>query len=323
MNKMQEAGIPPDKSACNILVQRCSKSGTTSAIIHVLQYMKDNSIVLRRPVFLEALEAFKSSGEIDHLLREVNPHLAFEGIDLEPTSTDICYIIDRELVINLLAKRNFIAIEHILTGMINKEIQLDSELLSAVVQANCAYYRTTGAILVFQYCLKTNKRLDRSAYISLLGLFIRINSFENVLEIVEQMVNSDIGLGTYLVSLLVHRLGCAGLPSFAEKIFHSFPTDQNVVTYTSLINAYFQAGEVNKGLELYAKMRSQGIPVAYGTYEVLIVGLEVAGKIHDAQIYRKEKIHLQWRNYSLESFSVEENLCNCLFDQSWTFKVCN
>ena len=155
---MQEAGISPDKATCNILVQKCSKSGNTSAITHVLQYMQDNSIVLRRPVFLEALEAFKISGKVTHLLREVNPHLAFEGIeediDLEPTSTDICYIIDRELVINLLAKRNFIAIEHILTGMISKEIQLDPELLSAVSQASCANYRTSGALLAFKYCFE-------------------------------------------------------------------------------------------------------------------------------------------------------------------------
>lgn len=134
---------------------------------------------------MEALEAFKSSGKIDHLLLEVNPHLAFEGIeediDLEPTSTEICYTINGELVFNLLAKRNFIAVEHILTGIINKETQLDSELLSAVIQANYANYRTSGALLAYQYCLKTNKRLDRCAYLSLLDLFIRINSFPNVL----------------------------------------------------------------------------------------------------------------------------------------------
>ena len=67
--------------------------------------------------------------------------------------------------------------------------------------------------------------------------------------------------------------------SFAARIFHSFPTHQNVVTYTSFINAYFQGGEVTKGLDLYAIMRSQGIPLVYGTYEVLIVGLDAAGKI--------------------------------------------
>lgn len=317
MSEMQEAGIPPDKAACNILVEKCSIAGNTSAITHVLEYMKENSIVLRRPVFLVALEAFKTSGESDHLLREVNPHLAFEGleeeIDFEPASSDIHYVIDRHLIINFLAKKNFVAVEHILNNMMEKGIQMDSALLSAVVQDICASNMTSGAFLAFHYCLKTNKKLDRSAYISLLGLFIRNNSFSNVLDIVEEMVNAGIGLGTYLVSLLIHQLGCAGLSSIAAEIFHSFPTDHNVVTYTSLMSAYFKSHEVDKGLELYSRMRSQGIPVSYGTYEVLIVGLEGAGRNSDAEIYRKEKRSLQWRNYSPESLSAEESLCNCLF----------
>lgn len=314
---MQESGIPPDKATCNILVQKCCLAGNSSAVTHVLHYMKDNSIVLRRPVFLEALEAFKNYGEIDHLLRDVNPHLASEGIeeefDFKPTSNDICYIIDRELVINLLARRNFVAVEHILNALTHKDKQLDSELLSSVVQANCANNRTSGSLLAFDYSVKMKKKLDKSAYIALIGLFIRTNSFQNVLTIAEEMVDAGIHLGSYSIALLIHRLGCAGLSSFAVKIFDSFPTDQNVVTYTALISAYFQTNEVDKGLELYSKMRSQSIPVAYGTYEVMIVGLQAAGKFNDAEIYRKEKRRLQWHNYSLESLSTEESLCNGLF----------
>ncbi|ONK59867.1 uncharacterized protein A4U43_C08F11780 [Asparagus officinalis] len=318
MSKMLEAGIPPDKATCNILVQKCSVARNTSAIAHVLQYMKDSSIVLRRPIFLEALEAFKDSGKINHLLREVNPHLAFEGIEEEidsrMNSDNILYTIDRELVINLLAKKNFIAIERILNDKINNEIQLDSGLMSSVVQAYCANSRLSGALLAFQYCLRTDKKLDRCAYISLIGLLIRANSLSNVMEIVEEIVQAGIDLGSYLVSILIHQLGCAGLSSIAAKIFHSSLSDQNTVTYTSLMSAYFQAGEVDKGLEIYSKMRSQGITMSHGTYAVLITGLEEAGRISDAEIYRKEKRSLQWRNNSIENLSAEESLCNCLFN---------
>ncbi|KHN00154.1 Pentatricopeptide repeat-containing protein [Glycine soja] len=57
--KMQEAGAQPDKAACNILIQRCSKVGGTEFMTHILQYMKENRLVLRYPVFVEALEALK------------------------------------------------------------------------------------------------------------------------------------------------------------------------------------------------------------------------------------------------------------------------
>ncbi|KAJ6814808.1 putative LRR receptor-like serine/threonine-protein kinase [Iris pallida] len=318
MSKMQDSGIQPDKATCNILVQKCSNAGEISVMTQILLYMKENSIVLRRPIFLEALEALRNSGKSDTLLREVNPHLAFEGIEedmseLEAIANDTSSLIDRGIVINLLARKDFIAMEHMLSGMVDKETQLDSELISSVVQANCMNHRVSGAQVAFDYCLKTNKKLHRSAYISLLGLFIRNSSFQKIMDVVDEMVKSGISLGTYLVSLMINRLGCAGLTASATKVFQSFPTDHNVVTYTAMINVHLQAGEVDKGLELYSRMRKQGIPVSLGTYEVLIVGLEGVGRILDAEIYRKEKKRLQWRSSSLDRYSVEESLCNRLY----------
>lgn len=320
MNEMIESGFPPDKATCNILAQKSSIASNTSAIRQVLQYMKDNSIVLRRPVFLQAAEAFKSYSEIDHLLREVNPHLAFEGIAKEPNSEpaiyEIGYIIDRELIFNLLARSNFLAVDHMLNGMISNGTIIDSELLSIVIEINVANYRTSVALLAFQYCKDTNIKLNKSSYLSLIGMFTRTKSFEIVVEIVEEMVEIGISLGTYLVSILIHQLGRAGLSSLAEKVFNYLPNEHNIATYTSLIGAYFQVGNVDKGLELYSKMRRQGFRVSYGTYEVLILGLRGAGRNSDAEIYRKEKKRLRWHDFSPNGLSVEESMCNCLFDNS-------
>ncbi|XP_038976717.1 pentatricopeptide repeat-containing protein At2g01390-like [Phoenix dactylifera] len=317
MSKMQEAGVQPDKAACNILVQKCSKAGETSAMTQILKYMKEHSIVLRRAVFLEALEALKINCESDHLLQEVNPHLSSEGIeddlDSEPSVTDTASLIDRGIILNLLARQNLIAIELVLSEMTNKDIKMDSELISAIVQSSCANCRPSCAVMAFNYCLKMRKNLDRTAYTSLLGLFIRINAFEKVLEIVEEMIKSDTSFGTYLVSLLIYKLGCAGLPASATKIFYLLPMDQNVVTFTALMDAYFQADEVDKSLELFSEMKRKGIPISFGTYNVLIVGLERAGRRSDAEVYRKEKRRFQWHEYSREGVSTEESLCNCLF----------
>ncbi|KAG1366942.1 pentatricopeptide repeat-containing protein [Cocos nucifera] len=317
MSKMQEAGVQPDKATCNILVQKCSKAGETSAMTQILQYMKEHSIVLRHAVYLEALEALKINGESDHLLQEVNPHLSFEGIeddmDSEPSGTETASLIDRGIILNLLARQNLIAIELVLSEMTNKDIKMDSELISAVVQSSCANCRPSCAVAAFNYCLKMRKNLDRSAYASLLGLFIRINAFEKVLGIVEEMMKASTSFGTYLVSLLIYKLGCAGLSASAMKIFYSLPMDQNVVTYTALMDAYFQAGEVDKSLELFADMKRKGIPISFGTYDVLIVGLERAGRTSDAAVYRIEKRRFQWHEHSRQGVSTEECLCNCLF----------
>lgn len=321
MNEMQVAGVQPDKATCNILVQKCSIAGETTLITQILMYMKENSVVLRRPVFLDALAAFRSSGESDHLLREVNPHLALEGIEeelleSEQACDDPTFLVDRDIIINFLATRNFIAIEHLLREMIDKEIHINSELLSAIVLANCNNWRPSGALLAFRYALKSRRKLERSAYIALIGLLIRANSLHMVLEIVEEMLRIGISFGTYLLCLLIHQLGCAGFPDFAAKIFAALPVSHNCSTYTALMSAFFQAGEVEKSLQLYSEMRNEGVSASCGTYEVLIAGLERAGRIHDANMYRKEKRTLQWNGFSQAIISTDEIFCNRFFGSS-------
>lgn len=315
MDEMQEAGIQPDKAACNILVQKCSKAGETSAMNQVLQYMKEHFIVLRRPTFLEALEALKNNGESDCLLREVNPHLSLEGIDndIDINNSNSYSIIDRGIVLYLLSTRNWIALEHILGETACRDINIDPHILSEVTQDSCTNNRPSCALAVFQYCLRMRKELAASAYACLLGFFVRNSSFHTVLEIVEEMSKAGHNLGVYLTSVLIYKLGCAGLSSYAERVFNSFLMEHNVVTYTALMDAYFRAGKVDKGVELYSRMKSQGISLSSGSYVVLINGLEKAGRIHDAEICRKEKRRLEWKDRSQEEIVPDEILCNCLF----------
>ncbi|XP_074562398.1 pentatricopeptide repeat-containing protein At2g01390-like [Curcuma longa] len=318
MSEMQEAGIVPDKAACNILIQKCAKAGETLVMRQILQYMKQHSIVLRHAVFMEALEALKLKNQCDHLLREVNPHLSSEGceeeLDSQTTHSDTNYLMDRSIIINLLANQNFIAIEHMFNGMINKHIEFDAELISTVIQVSCACYQPSCALVAFRYCLQIGTALDRVAYISLLGFFIRENEFQMVLEIVHEMVKTSTNFGTYLVYLLIYRLGCAGLCSYAENIFYSLPMEQNIITCTALMDAFFQAGETGKALDLYSKLRRQNLPISSGMYEVMILGLQRCGRFADAEVYKKEKKKILVNKYYQDKISLDEIFCNFLFN---------
>ncbi|XP_058069140.1 pentatricopeptide repeat-containing protein At2g01390 [Magnolia sinica] len=319
-DKMQEAGIQPDKPLCNIFIQKCSAAGEMSAMAQILQHMKENSLVLRYPIYLEALHALKAAGESDHLLREVNPHLAFEGIDEEKSETVVTtanfhYQIDRGIVLNLLGRRNFVATENMLAGMISRKTRLDSDLISDVIRANCANSRPSGALMAYEYSIKTGIKLERDAYVALVGLFIRTSSFQKVLEIVECMVRAGITLGVYLVSILIYKLGCAGMPTSAAKIFNSFPNDQNTTTYSALIAAYVQSQDIDKGLEVYTDMKRRGVRPSSGTYRVLIAGLEEAGRANEAEVFRKQMKGIRGDGYTRDVVSIEERLSNLLFDR--------
>ncbi|KAH1080043.1 hypothetical protein J1N35_019804 [Gossypium stocksii] len=319
-SKMQEAGVKPDKAACNILVEKCSKAGETWPIIQILQYMKENHLVLRYPIFLLALETFKAAGERDALLRQVHPHISVECIDNErvveykgndfedPSS------LDRGLVWVLLKKLNLQAVDSLLTELMDKNIKLDSEVMSAIVHVNCGHCRVGGALLAFKYSVKTGIKLERTAYLALIGCLIRSNRFTAIVEIVVEMTSTGHSLGVYLASLLIYRLGCARRPTCAAKIFDSLPDDQKcVATYTALVGVYFAAGTADKGLKIYKTMRKKGIYPSLGTYCVLVAGLEKLGRVSNAETYRKEKKRLQKDAYFRESIPMEEKICELLF----------
>lgn len=313
MSNMRDAGVEPDKPLCNILVQKCSRAREISVLTLILQYMKQKLIVLRRPIFLEALEALRASGESDSLLREVNPHLAFEGIEYDPTFSHLGYITDRSVIIYFLAAKNWSAIEHMINELNTRNVKFESQILSDIIQASCANCRPSCGLTVLYYSLKVGTELDRSAYSCLLGQYIRNDSFDLVFKIVEGLIKSGCDLGSYLLSVLILRLGCAGHSSYATNIFRLSSADQNVITYTALMSAYFQVGEVDKALELFSQMITNGISACAGTYEVLIYSLQMAGRKRDSEHYRRERMEMQWKHQYCDEHSLEDSLCNHLF----------
>ncbi|KAE8774449.1 hypothetical protein D1007_53154 [Hordeum vulgare] len=313
MSDMEDAGVEPDKPLCNVLVKKCARAGETSVMTLILQYMKEKRIVLRRPVFLEALEALKASGENANLLLEVNPHLASEGMEYDPTFSHLSYITDRSTIIYLLASRNWSAMEQMVNELTTRNVKFESHILSDIIQASCANCRPSCGLAVLHYSLRVGSELDRSAYSCLLGQYIRNGSFDLVSKIVERLIKHGCNLGAYLLSVLILRLGAAGHSSYAAHIFGLSPADQNVITYTALMNAYFQAGEVDKALELFTQMITNEISPSAGTYEVLIYGLQKAGWKQDSDRYRRERMEMQWHRQYRDKHSPEDSLCDHLF----------
>lgn len=312
--------MQPDKAACNILIERCSKVGGTVFITQILQYMKKNRLVLRYPIFVEALEALKIAGESDALLRQVNPHFYMDSSirnkanDCIKISADSPTDIDKELLFVLIQKRNVVAIDHLLTGMMNKKITLNHNVISTIIEVNCDRCRPHGALLAFKYSMKMGISIDRTGYLALMGLLTRSNMLSKLVEIVEEMTRAGHSLGIYLASLLIYRFGCAKQPTFAMKIFNLLPENHKcTATYTAIISTYFSARRVNQALEIHKFMCRKGFCPVLGTYNVLIAGLERNGRYSEAEFYRKAKKSLHANSSSQEDIRIEEKICDLLF----------
>ncbi|PON85383.1 Tetratricopeptide-like helical domain containing protein [Trema orientale] len=317
-SKMQEAGEPPDKAACNILVEKLSKSGETWALSQILQYMKENHIVLRYPVFVEAFQALKVAGESDLLLREANPHCTIESVCKDSGRTiaaDIHSTIDEGLVLILLKKGNLIAVDGLLAQIADKNTRLGSELISTIIEVNSNHCRPEGALLAFEYSMKSGTIIARNSYLALIGALIRSNMCPKLVKVVEEMIKARHSVGPYLASVVIHKLGSAGKPKCAAKIFNLLPVDHKcTATYTALIGVYFSVGNFDKGLEVFKTMQRYRVRPSLGTYTVILAGFSRSGsRVSELEYFRKEKKRLQLHGQSQDITPIEEKICDLIF----------
>lgn len=321
--KMQEIGVQPDKAACNILIGKGCKFGETSFMARILLYMKENGIVLRYPIFLEASETLKAAGESDHLLREVNSHISAEyltsnEIDETPTTeVDVTKSSDDSRLISsvLLMKQNLVAVDILLNQMKDRNIKLDSFVVSEIIEANCARCRTEGASLALDYSSEMGIHLEKSAYLELIGSFLRLNELPKVTEVVKEMVKAQHLLGVYQGAMLIHRLGFGRRPRLAAEVFELLPDDQKgVAAYTALMDVYIAAGSPEKAMRILGEMRERGMMPSLGTYNVLLSGLEKTSDFQrEAASLRKEKkSHVATARFQ-ENVHVEDKICDLLF----------
>lgn len=316
---MQEAKIQPDKAACNILVEKLCKYGGMGMIHHVLQFMKENHLVLRYPVFVAACKSLEAAGKSDALLRLVNPHFAFESItndkgQFRTTAAGVHFAVEDGLMLILLEKENLVAVDCLLAGTINKNIKLDSVVVSNIIKENCDRCRLEGALLAFEYCVKQGVCIDQNSYLALIGALFRSNLFPKLVEIVKEMIGAGHSLGIYLSASIINRLGHARRPTCAAKIFNLLPDDHKCpATYTALIGAYILAGSPEKGLKIFGNMQRKGILPSLGTYNVLLAGLAKSERVVDVEIYRKEKKRLQAKGNLQDVIPIEQKICDLLF----------
>ncbi|KAL9298481.1 Pentatricopeptide repeat-containing protein [Arabidopsis thaliana] len=321
--KMQEIGVQPDKAACNILIAKALKFGETSFMTRVLVYMKENGVVLRYPIFVEALETLKAAGESDDLLREVNSHISVESLcssDIDETPTaevDDTKNSDDSRVISsvLLMKQNLVAVDILLNQMRDRNIKLDSFVVSAIIETNCDRCRTEGASLAFDYSLEMGIHLKKSAYLALIGNFLRSNELPKVIEVVKEMVKAQHSLGCYQGAMLIHRLGFGRRPRLAADVFDLLPDDQKgVAAYTALMDVYISAGSPEKAMKILREMREREILPSLGTYDVLLSGLEKTSDFQkEVALLRKEKKSLVASARFRENVHVEDKICDLLF----------
>lgn len=215
----------------------------------------------------------------------------------------------------LLIKQSLVAVDHLLNQMKDRNVKLDSSVVSAIVETNCDRCRTEGASLALDYSSEMGIHLEKSAYLALVGYFLRENELGKLIEAVKEMVKAHHSLGMYQGATLIHRLGFGRRPRLAAEVFDLLPDDQKgVAAYTALMDVYISAGSPEKAMKIFEEMREREIVPSLGTYNVLLSGLEKTSDFQrEAASLKKEKKSLVANGRYRESVDVEEKVCDLLF----------
>ncbi|KAL4568494.1 hypothetical protein LXL04_024107 [Taraxacum kok-saghyz] len=110
---------------------------------------------------------------------------------------------------------------------------------------------------------------DKSTYITIFTLCARLQDPYLGQQVHNKLLKSDIEFDVYVSTAIINMYGkCKEIQS-ARKVFDMFKT-RNVVSWTSIINAYSQHGSFEESLELFVDMQNDDIAPNESTYVVLV-----------------------------------------------------
>ncbi|TQE09128.1 hypothetical protein C1H46_005281 [Malus baccata] len=73
------------------------------------------------------------------------------------------------------------------------------------------------------------------------------------------------------------------------------------------------AGSADKGLQIFETMRGKGFCPFLGTYNVLLTGLRKCSRVHEAEMFGKEKKSMQADGEFQNAVRIDQKICDFLF----------
>ncbi|GMY13683.1 pentatricopeptide repeat-containing protein At5g39680 [Fagus crenata] len=110
---------------------------------------------------------------------------------------------------------------------------------------------------------------DNVTYVTVFGLCARLKDLKLGLQVHGQMLKSDLECDVFVSSAMVDMYGKCGKILNARKVFDCLQ-NRNVVSWTSIMAAYFQNGYFEEALNLFSKMEIEDTMPNEYTFAVLL-----------------------------------------------------
>ncbi|XP_015879393.3 pentatricopeptide repeat-containing protein At5g39680 [Ziziphus jujuba] len=125
------------------------------------------------------------------------------------------------------------------------------------------------AIEVLSMMVDDHVTWDSITYVTIFGLCARLKNLRLGLEVHGRMLKTEVECNAYVSSAIIDMYGKCGRIINAMKMFGCFQT-RNVVSWTTVMDAYFQNGYFEEALNLFSKMRLEGVMPNEYTFAILL-----------------------------------------------------
>ncbi|KAL8146416.1 hypothetical protein AgCh_004236 [Apium graveolens] len=141
-------------------------------------------------------------------------------------------------------------------------------------EADAFFRNTTSAGLIADYV----------SYTSLIDGYFKAGKESAALDIVQEMMEKNIGFDVVAYNVLIN--GLLGLGKYEVQILYAEMRQRGLIpnsaTFNTMITAYCRQGKVESALNLLSEMDKFGLSYNYVTYNTLVKGLCEASQIDEA-----------------------------------------
>ncbi|KAK0573187.1 hypothetical protein LWI29_004132 [Acer saccharum] len=278
IQKMLVKGLNPDLVTYTALICGHCQIGNIEEGLRLREEMLSQGIPLNAISYSVLLSCLCKRGQVDEALR------LFYEMETAGLNADL---VTYSILIHGLCKQEKVqkAIQ-LYDEMCSKKIYPNSFTLSAILLGLCENEMMSEARMYFDTLTMCDLTQDIILYNIMIDGYVKVGNIGEALQLYNQIIEKRITPSIVTFNSLIYGLCKNGMVAEARRwlleniMLHGL--EPSTVTYTILMNAYCEEGNMHCLFKLLEEMRAKAIGPSHITYTVVIKGLCKQWKLQEA-----------------------------------------
>ncbi|CAA7040055.1 unnamed protein product [Microthlaspi erraticum] len=264
--EMKDSNVMPDEMIlCNI-VSACGRTGNTRYNRAIYEFLKENDVRLDTHLLTSLVTMYAGAGCMD---------MAMEFY----TKMSVRSLFVSTAMVSRFAKAGRLEeARDVFDQMEKKDLVCWTTMISGYAESD----RPQEALRVFEEMLRSGVKPDEIAMCSVVSACANLGALDKAKWIHDYIglngLESSLAMSNALINMYAK---CGGLDA-ARDVFEKMET-KNVVSWSSMINAFSIHGEANEALTLFARMKQENVEPNEVTFVGVLYGCSHGGLVEEGK----------------------------------------